>query len=159
MPRRPSPERQRELDELRDVFAVFGSYLDEQVPVPGHSHAALVAHVHERGNLAGMRMIRNDLVGSLVAFSAAQRRELDRRLREGPGATLDTLEAKHLERIAKVRAKGRITTEPQYYLLKERVEVIWDDPERRDEFQSLQAMLTEYEEHVARRAGVTRPQQ
>lgn len=157
MPRRLSPERQHELDILREVFIVFGAYLDEQVPVPGHSWRTLVESVHSRGDLAGMRMVRNDLIAMLVAFSAAQRRELDRRLREGAGTTLDALETKHVDRIAKLRAKGRITTEPQYYLVKERIEVIWDDPGRTEEFQTLQGMVEDYEERTVRRASMGRP--
>jgi hypothetical protein len=159
MVRRLSPERQRELDELRDIFTVFAAYLDERAGVPGHSRADLVARVYERRDLTAMRSLRNELVETLVAFSAAQRRELDERLREGPGTTLDALEAKHLDRIAKLRAKGRIATEPQYYVLKERVEVIWDDPQRREEFEALRAMLTAYEERVARRAAADKPRE
>src|SRR5688572_26143059 len=126
MARRLSPERQRELDELRAIFEVFGTFQDEIAPVPGHSWAGIVTTVHERGDLAGMRTIRNDSIESLIAFSAAQRRELDRRLRDGPGVTLDSLEAQHLARIDRIRERGRIATEPQYYLVKERIEVIWD---------------------------------
>jgi|SRR5215213_3838336 len=151
MARRLTPERQRELDDLRAVFEVFGVFLDEISPVAGHSWAGIVSAVHARGDLTGMRSIRNDSIESLVAFSPAQRRELDRRLREGPGVTLDTLERQHLARIDRIRAKGSIATEQQYYLVKERIEVIWDDPERADECRSLQALLEDYESRVARR--------
>ena len=159
MGRRLSPERQRELDELRDIFKVFGTYHDEFATVPGHSWADIVTTLHERGDLAGMRSIRNDSIEMLVAFSAAQRRELDRRLRAGPGVTLDSLEAKHLARIDRIRTKGKIATEPQYYLVKERIEVIWDDPVRIDEFQALRALLEDYEERVARRIGRAKHQE
>jgi hypothetical protein len=157
MARRLSLERQRELDDLRAIFEVFGAFEDDIAPVAGRSWAGIVSAAHERGDLAGMRMIRNDSIESLVAFSAAQRRELDRRLRAGPGITLDSLEAQHLARIDRIRAKGRIATEPQYYLVKERIEVIWDDPERAEEYQALRAVLQEYEERVAQR--VRRAQQ
>jgi hypothetical protein len=151
MSRRLNPDRQRELDELRSVFEVFGAYLDEISPVPGHSWEGIVSAVHARGDLTGMRSIRNDSIESLIAFSAEQRRELDRRLRAGSGITLDSLEAQHLARIDRIRAKGRISSELQYYLVKERIEVIWDDSERAEEFRALLAILESYEERVARR--------
>src|SRR6476661_8261644 len=129
MARRLTPERQRELDDLRAVFGVFGAFLDEITPVAGHSWAGIVTTVHARGDLTGMRSIRNDSIESLIAFSAAQRRDLDRRLRAGAGTTLDSLEAQHLARIDRIREKGKISSELQYYLVKERIEVVWDDPE------------------------------
>jgi hypothetical protein len=48
-----------------------------------------------------MRSAHADLWGGVLpACSPAQRRELERLLRAGPGATLDSLEARQLERIA-----------------------------------------------------------
>jgi hypothetical protein len=159
MSSRLSTDRQRELDKLRAVFGVVGAYLDEISPVPGHSWEGIVTAVHARGDLTGMRSIRNDSIESLIAFSATQRRGLDRRLRAGSGITLDSLEAQHLARIDRIRTKGRISSELQYYLVKERIEVIWDDPERAEEFRALQAMLEGYEERVARRVrGAKHPE-
>jgi hypothetical protein len=152
MPRELSPERQRELDELFAVDSVLASFFDHDISLPaGRSLSASLVRAYERRDLAGMRMAHADFVGGMLpACSAAQRRELDRLLRAGPGVTLDSLEAKQLERIRKVQAKGRISSDQQYYLLKERVEVIWDDPARAEEFRALQALLDAYEERAAR---------
>jgi glycerol-3-phosphate dehydrogenase len=85
------------------------------------------------------------------ACTAEQRRELDRRLRVEAGVTLDSLLTRRLARVAKLRAQGRLATEAQYYLVRERVEEVWDDPERAEEHAQLQAMVNAYEERVARR--------
>jgi hypothetical protein len=154
MPRQLSPERQRELDELFAVDSVLASFFDRDIRLPsGRSLSAALLQAYERRDLAGVRMVHADFVGGMLpACSAAQRRELDRLLRAGPGVTLDSLEAQQLERIRRVQAKGRISSVQQYYMLKERVEVIWDDPARVEEFRALQALLDAYEERAARRA-------
>jgi hypothetical protein len=149
------PERQRELDDLYAVAKVFAGLLDAESDLaPEQSLSAALARAYEKADLRGLRMAHADFIGGfLPAFSVAQRKELDRLLRAGPGVTLDSLEARQLERIAKVRAKGQIATEQQYYMLRERVELIWDDPERVEEFRALRAMLDAYEERATRRGA------
>ncbi|HET6232648.1 MAG TPA: hypothetical protein VFE05_21415 [Longimicrobiaceae bacterium] len=73
-------------------------------------------------------------------------------LRDGAGISLDSLNAKRLARIAKVRQKGKITTDAQYYLLRERIEEVWEDDERQDELHALQALMQDYEDRIVARA-------
>lgn len=152
MTHRFNAERQRELDERYAALAVFAAFLDAETERPsGRSVATALSEAYERRDLAGLRMVCNDVIGMLPAYTPVQRRELDRRLREGLGTTLDTLEAQQLERIPRVRSLGRISSEQRYYMIGVRIELIHGDPERDGELHVLQAILDAYEAHVARR--------
>jgi hypothetical protein len=67
------------------------------------------------------------------------------------GLSLDDLQSERLARLAGIRAAGRITTDEQFRLVSSRVEQIWDDPERRDEFDALNRLMAAYEDRVRSR--------
>ena len=152
MPRSLSPESQRELDSLYEMLRVFADFLR---PILGEDVARPLDEELERAYqaraLAGLREARSDMLAMAEACSAAQRRELDAMLRARAGVPLDALMARQLARIERIRARGRIARDEQYYLVKERIEQIWDDPTRAEEFRALQDMLAAYEDRAARR--------
>jgi hypothetical protein len=152
----PSSEaRQREADSVyRQVEALLEFMRPHRSPalVPGYRDAA--ERVRASGSPARIRAFRDGLLEPIEAGAVGrdEERRLDALLRERAGVSLDTLLARRLARIAKVRERGRIANRQQYDLVKERVESIWDDPARVEEFRALQALCSEYEEREARRA-------
>lgn len=151
MPRQLSPERQEELESLYRLLGVYAGFLRQELRP---EHAALLEEGIEKAyrakSLSGVRMGRDDMVAMTDALTAPQLRQLDGMLREQAGTSLDALQTRRLARIAKVRERGRIANDEQYYLVRERIEQIWDDPGRADELHALQSVLTAYEERRAR---------
>ena len=97
-------------------------------------------------------MAYNDLVEMTNAGSATQRRDLDALLRVEANTSLEALHAKTVRRVDRVRVRGKLTSEEQYYLVREHVESLADAPERAAEVQQLWALLHEFEERSAARA-------
>jgi hypothetical protein len=150
MPARPTPTQQQEFEDLHRVLSVICGHFDEVAPMAGGFSWAGMLEV-STVNLSGLRSLRTDLLEALQGYTPAQKRELDARLRRNLGVSLDSVQARELARIAAVRARGKITSDDQYYVLRGRMEVIWDDPERIDEFDALQSLTTSYEERAAKR--------
>lgn len=151
MPHRLSPEHQLERDSVYRVLAVIAEYLDAHIPPTSAGGLAVaLQRAYEARDLRGLRMARADLVAMAHAASTAQRRALDVLLRERAGTSLDDVSERELRRIRQIRARGRVTGEEQYYLVRERVEFIMDDPERADEYRDLCALLQAFEERARR---------
>lgn len=153
MPRALTPERQRELDSLRAVLLVFADF--QRPYFDGRLADVMVETVekaHRERALSELRMVRDDMVAMSEGCTAKQMRWLDTMLRERAGIALDDLHARRLARIAKVRERGRITSETQYYLVREHMELIWSDPAREEEFKALQDIMVAYEDRVVRTA-------
>ena len=91
------------------------------------------------------------------AADARERRDLDERLRARAGLNLELVQAKLTERIEKIRKRGKLTSEEQYYLVREHVEFIFDTPGREDEVQQLLAMINDFEERTVARARSRTP--
>jgi len=159
MPRRLSPEKQLELDSLFRVISTIADWADSMPDRPPNIRMAdPMRQAYQKRNLAGLRMAYNDLVEMTNAATPAQRRTLDALLRERANTTLEALSAKKIRRIERIRTRGRLTSEEQYYMVREHVEFIFDDPSRTEEVHDLLDMLNAYEERFAERArtrGIT----
>ena len=116
MPRRLSPEHQLELESLYRVALVLGEFLDKLLPTMTPSASDTLHRAYEERDLRGLRAIRTDFVAMAHAASAAQRRELDQQLRTRAAVSLDELSERELRRITQIRARGKVTSEEQYYL-------------------------------------------
>jgi hypothetical protein len=155
MPGSSSEVRQREVDTVyRQVEALLEfmrPHIDPTLMAQYHDTAE---RVRASASVARMREFRDGLIEPIEAGAVGreEERRLDTLLRERAGVSLDTLLVRRLARIAKVRENGRIANRRQYDLVKERVELIWNDSARADEFRALQALCSEYEEREARRA-------
>lgn len=100
-----TPERQRELDELAAACLALAAALDDAMPHLGeHSSGRAVAAAVDRRDLTGLRHTRDDFVAGLAAHTPEQRRALDARLRAEAGITLDSLHARQLACLTRLRA-------------------------------------------------------
>jgi hypothetical protein len=96
-------------------------------------------------------MMLDDLVAMIPAATQAERHELDRRLKERAGVTLSSLMERQFAQIERLVRRGKLTSEQQYYLVREHVELIDDDPEYEAELPKLFALLEAYEIVAAKR--------
>jgi hypothetical protein len=153
MPRRLAPEKQLELDRLNRTLSVMAAWADplSGLPTDAETFAKVVAReVHAR-NLAGLRMILNDLVAMTQAASLQQRRDLDTQLRERAGVSLSSLMQRQSAAVARILKRGKLTSEQQYYLVREHMEFVADDPTHATHLPALYALLEAYEVTAAKR--------
>jgi hypothetical protein len=161
MARARSPEKQRELDQIVQILCVltdfkrgvFGAELGEKGEQLGQMFVDAIEKAYASGSLAGLRMAYNDLVEMAQSYSPAQLRQLDGRLRSEAGTSLNDLFAKRNARVKAIRERGRITSDEQYYLVREFFEFMWDDPARRDEASELQELMFKHEQRKGRAAA------
>jgi hypothetical protein len=151
MPRRLAPEKLLELDSLARVLGVIAAYTDTLMAGPARSEtlAAVVATAYAEKNLRGLRIVQGDLLAMTAAMTAAQRRELDSRLRGHAGVSLLSLLARQRERVARLRTRGKLTSEQQYYLVREHIELLMDDPAHAAELTEFRGMLEDFDLRAA----------
>jgi hypothetical protein len=145
MPRKLSPEHQLELESLYRVLQVFAAFADGLMPDLASAASDGLRRAYDTRDLRGLRMARGDLVAMAQAATAAQRRDLDAQLRARTGVSLDELTARDVQRVDRIRARGRVSSEEQYYLVRERVEFITGEPSHSAECAELQHLLDAYE--------------
>lgn len=153
MPRSLSPERQRELDELRRLLLVFAEFKStfmsaDMVQLMIHG----IETAYRARSFTGLRTARNDMVEMAQACTPDQLRQLDRLLREHASTSINELFEKRNARVRAIRERGRLSTDEQYYLVREYFEFIWDDPDRAEEAAELQRLMSAYEEGKVRAA-------
>jgi hypothetical protein len=145
MPRKLSPEHQLELEPLYRVLQVFGDFADGLTPDLGPALSEGLRRAYEARDLRGLRMARGDMVAMAQAATVAQRRELDAQLQARAGVSLDDMTVRDVQRVDRIRSRGRVSSEEQYYLVRERVEFINGDPTRSAECAELQRLLDAFE--------------
>ena len=154
-----SSERQRELNVLPAVILTIIDFHASREEEFGESTAPAVRQIADaawqKRAVSDLRQIRDELVGMTEALHipGADLQRLQAMLRDRAGVSLDQVLAERYARIGRVRRTGRITTEAQYYLVKERVESIWYDPAHAEEIEELKALMAAYEEHAAKGHG------
>jgi hypothetical protein len=153
MPRKLSPEHQLELESLYRILSTIGEWFDGLSGMPAISLLDAMAKAYEERDLTGLRAARNDLLAMTSAASPSQRKQLDELLRQRAGTTLLALQDKQRARIARIRARGKVTSEEQYYLVREHVEFLSGDPAAAAEVGELSAMIHDFEERAAGRPG------
>ena len=153
MLRKLSPEHRLELDTLYRVATIIAAWYDELAAMPDVPRMAdAVRGAYEERDLRGLRMAYNDLVELPRAATAAQRRDLDARLRGEANTSLEALDRKTLERIQRIRTRGKVTSEEQYYLVREHIEFIGAAPDRADELRDLIGLVDAYEQRANRKS-------
>jgi hypothetical protein len=158
MPRKLAPEKRLELDSLYRVVAVLAAFHDSLSPgLPDGGFSGAMKRAYDQSDLRGIRMAYNDLVASLEAASASQKRELDAELRLKAGTSIPALFARRFERVARLRQRGKLTSEEQYYLVREYVEFAELDPAMSEDVKLLWDMLHAFEERSAARAKKPSP--
>jgi hypothetical protein len=149
MPRKLSPEHRVELESLFRIVATITEWYDGLVAPGTPRMSDTMRRAYEASDLRGMRAAYNDLLAMTNAADPAQRVELDRLLRDRAGLSLETLYARKRQRLDRIRARGALTSEEQYYLVREHVELIAGLPERGEEAQEFAQLLNEFEERSA----------
>ena len=154
MPRRLSPEKQLELDRLARILGAIAAWMDPRsgLPPEGETFTKVVVREHARRNLPGLQMMFNDLVAMIPAATPAERRELDSQLQDQAGVSLGSLLERQFAQVDRLLQRGKLTSEQQYYLVREHVDFIADDPGRAEDVAKLYALLEAYEVRAARRA-------
>jgi hypothetical protein len=153
MTRPRTPEQQQQLDDLVRSLRVLAGFKRSQIGGEiGNMFVQAIEEAYDRGSMSQLRMGYNDLVESTQAYSPQQLRHLDLLLREQAGTSLDELLEKRNARIRKIRERGSISSDAQYYLVREYFEFIWDDVSREEEARTLQDLMSAYEERKGRAA-------
>jgi hypothetical protein len=153
MTRRLSAEKQLELERLSRTLSVMAAWADplSGLPPEGETFAKVVARESEARNLPGLQMILNDMVAITQAAALDQRQDLDRQLKERAGVSLGSLMQRQFARVERILKRGKITSEQQYYLVREHMEFITNDPAYASDAAALYALLEAHENVVARR--------
>jgi hypothetical protein len=149
MPRKLSPEHRVELESLFRIVATITEWYDGMVTPGTPRMSDAMPRAYEASDLRGMRAAYNDLLAMTNAANAVQRLELNRLLRERTGLSPETLDARKRQRLDRIRARGVLTSEEQYYLVREHVEFILGLPERSDEAREFAQLLNAFEERPA----------
>jgi hypothetical protein len=153
MTRRLSPEKQIELERLSRILSVMAAWADplSGLPPEGETFAKVIARESEARNLPGLQMILNDMVAMTQAAALDQRQDLDRRLKERAGLGLRSLMKRQFSTVERIVKRGKLTSEQQYYLVREHVEFIRNDPAYAADVEALYALLEAYENVVSKR--------
>ena len=158
-----SAEHQRELDQLRALGLTLTDFFESvDMPFAGseigrafrdaiEGFRDAIELQHRKSSLRGARTIRNELTALVESVKPTDRKRLDALLRERLGVSLDDLMAHQLAQIRRIRDRGSIRSDSEYYLVKEHVETIWDDLACTKEFSALQEMLAAYERRAKNR--------
>lgn len=145
MTRRLSPTAALEFESLVRVLSVLAEELAQLAPQTSALLEAIDSVKSER-NVRGARLVLPDLLAMTNATPVSHRRQIDTAPRTRANTSLDALNSKLLARIARVRTRGRITSEEQYYLIRERVEFL--DAGSTEETSELWALLHAYEDRI-----------
>lgn len=156
MARPITPEQRAEWEQVFLESKALADAFAELVPSFAAGLVAAIETAREprqpfRQRLSGLRQARNDLLEWAGYASGAEMRRLDHHLKSSIGLSLDDLQSARLARLAKIRAADRITTDEQFRLVYSRVEQIWEDEERREEFDALNRLMSNYEDRVRNR--------
>ena len=129
MPRSLNEQQRLELSQLRSQALAFSDFirprLDEAI---ADAMRDGINSAYERGNLKGMRMAIADLNSWLRELPKGAQKEVKRRIAETAGVNVDDQSLRELARIRAIEAEGRIRNEEDYYLVKNRLDELGDDP-------------------------------
>lgn len=153
MKKKLTKKQQKELAFMKDWILIVHEYIHKDLEEPDKSmyeEAKIyliegIIKAFEVGEIRGMRMAFNDTLDDAKDLSYAQKEELNAILREKLGTDLNEQNNKNYKKIKRVIQRGKIKTDEEYYLLKERIEEIYDDEGKREEVEELETLLLNYE--------------
>jgi hypothetical protein len=126
--------------ELRERALVMLAAIERAEPRPLWDQLREVVTGATR--VGDLRTVLRELRAMVGALSSDARRELARELRVRFGP--DPEEARDLKVVERVRARGRIRSEPEYRAVESYADSIAGDAERQEEFLALGALLDEF---------------
>jgi hypothetical protein len=158
--RRLSPEKQLELERLSRILKAFAAWADPIIRLPpeGETLAKAVDRAIEERNLPGLRMVLNDLLPMTQAATTPQRLKLDAALREHAGVSLLSLLERQSARIDRLRKRAKLTSEEQYFLVREHIDLLEGQAEHAGVIAELHALLEQYETNALKRSNQNRDQ-
>jgi hypothetical protein len=154
-----SPEKQLELERLSRILKAFAAWADPimRLPPERETLAKAVDRAIEERNLPGLRMVLNDLLPTQAA-TTPQRLELDAALREHAGVSLLSLLERQTARIDRLRQRGKLTSEEQYFLVRDHIDLLAGEAKHTGVIAELHALLEQYEMNALKRSGQNRDQ-
>ena len=101
----------------------------------------VVAQTLDKGDLRGMRMVAKDFAEGARALPGDNWQKLDDLLRLKFGKGLREEGDREATKVARVLKRGKIKGEAEYRLLHERAGQIFADESKKDELESIDALL------------------
>lgn len=138
-------KQQKELVFMKDWILIVHDYIFKDDEDILEEDKLYIIKAFEIGEIRGMRMAFNDTLDMAKDLSYAQKEELNAILREKFGTDLNEQNNKNYKKIKRVIQRGKIKTDEEYYLLKERIDEIYDDESKREEVEELGTLLLNYE--------------
>lgn len=138
-------KQQKELVFMKDWILIVHDYIFKDDEDILEEDKLYIIKAFEIGEIRGMRMAFNDTLDMAKDLSYAQKEELNAILREKFGTDLNEQNNKNYKKIKRVIQRGQIKTDEEYYLLKERIDEIYDDESKREEVEELGTLLLNYE--------------
>ena len=138
-------KQQKELVFMKDWILIVHDYIFKDDEDILEEDKLYIIEAFEIGEIRGMRMAFNDTLDMAKDLSYAQKEELNAILREKFGTDLNEQNNKNYKKIKRVIQRGQIKTDEEYYLLKERIDEIYDDESKREEVEELGTLLLNYE--------------
>jgi hypothetical protein len=121
MPRRMSPEREREYAELHaylDFYSTHVSGIDPADPVhPTNVGKQIVAEYGRSKALDGLKQAVTDIVEALSGKSPEYIERLDAALRASGIITFSEVRRRYASSYKRILKRGKIKTETEYYLV------------------------------------------
>lgn len=145
MKKKLTEKQQKELAFMKDWILIVHAYIFKNDEDILEVDKLCIIKAFEIGEIRGMRMAFNDTLDMAKDLSYAQKEELNAILREKFGTDLNEQNNKNYKKIKRVIQRGKIKTDEEYYLLKERIEEIYDDEGKREEVEELETLLLNYE--------------
>ena len=144
MPRRLPPAASLEFERLSTELLVIARFLDRRATL-SMSLTKVVEEATAERNLRGMRMLLPDVLAMLSAEGPDARKACDAELKASSQRSLAEMDSRMAARVQQVLKRGRITSEEQYYLVREWVEHADSDTSVASEVSSLWRLLEAYE--------------
>jgi hypothetical protein len=156
----PSEDKVREFSKLLAISRVFDEFGDREFPIGSISRVENLERWVEIAKptsrwLSGLREAINDDLEMAADLDGERFRRLDSELRDKCGISLDSLMSKRLQKISTIVSRGKITTDTQFRLLLGRLDQIHSTAGAAQEAASLQTLLLEYEQRVAKKRKKT----
>lgn len=145
MKKKLTEKQQKELAFMKDFIFFIDDYIYKDDEDILEVDKLCIIKAFEIGEIRGMRMAFNDTLDMAKDLSYAQKEELNAILREKLGTDLNEQNNKNYKKIKRVIQRGKIKTDEEYYLLKERIDEIYDDESKREEVEELGTLLLNYE--------------
>ena len=145
MKKKLTEKQQKELAFMKDFIVFIDDYIYKDDEDILEEDKLCIIKAFEIGEIRGMRMAFNDTLDMAKDLSYAQKEELNALLREKLGTDLNEQNNKTYKKIKRVLQRGKIKTDEEFYLLKERIDEIYEDESKSEEVEELGTLLLNYE--------------